>query len=65
MPLRRLYHSLTCARAAWYSACGSSSFGITWTIVTFLGGLLYLIYDGYKRQIVKAYAKRTSLNSNP
>ena len=65
MSLRRLYHSLSRASAAWYSACGSSGFGITWTVVTFLSGLLYLFYDGHKRQKIKAYAKKASLKSNP
>jgi len=49
MPLKRLYQSVSCARAALYAAFGSPGFGITWSVVTFLSGLLYLIYDEHKR----------------
>jgi len=48
MPLKRLYQSVSCARAALYAAFGSPGFGITWSVVTFLSGLLYLIYDEHK-----------------
>ena len=50
MPLKRLYRSVSCARAALYAGFGSPSFGITWSIVTFLSGLIYLIYDEHKRR---------------
>ena len=54
MPLKRLYQSLSCARAALYAAFGSPGFGITWSVVTFLSGLLYLIYDEHRRRNVEA-----------
>jgi hypothetical protein len=57
MPLKRLYQSVSCARAALYAAFGSPGFGITWSVVTFLSGLLYLIYDEYRRQNVEAEHK--------
>jgi hypothetical protein len=56
MPLKKLYHSVSCARAALYTAFGSPSCGITWSVVTFLAALLYLIYDEHKRQIVETAA---------
>lgn len=49
MPLKRLYRSVSCARDALYAGFSSPSFGITWSIVTFLSGLAYLIYDDHKR----------------
>jgi hypothetical protein len=54
MPLKRLYQSVSCARAALYAAFGSPGFGITWSVVTFLSGLLYLIYDEHRRRNVEA-----------
>lgn len=54
MQLKRLYQSLSCARAALYAAFGSPGFGITWSVVTFLSGLLYLIYDEHRRRNVEA-----------
>jgi hypothetical protein len=54
MPLKRLYHSASCARAALYAAFGSPGFGITWSVVTFLSGLLYLIYDEHRQRKVEA-----------
>jgi hypothetical protein len=50
MPLKRLCRSLSCARAALYAGFGTPTFGITWSIVTFLSGLAYLIYDDRKRR---------------
>ena len=50
MPLKRLYQSVSGARAALYAAFGSPGFGITWSVVTFLSGLIYLIYDERKRR---------------
>jgi hypothetical protein len=58
MPLKRLYQSVNCARAALYAAFGSPGFGITWSVVTFLSGLLYLIYDERKRRNVEAGHKQ-------
>jgi hypothetical protein len=57
MPLKRLYQSASCAKAALYSAFSSPSFGITWSVVTFLSGLVYLIYDDHKRRNVGAEHK--------
>lgn len=50
MPLKRLYRSVSCARASLYAAFGSPSFGITWCILTSLSGLVYLIYNDHKRR---------------
>jgi hypothetical protein len=47
MPFKRLYRS---ARAAFYAGFGTPTFGITWSIVTFLSGLIYVIYDDRKRR---------------
>ncbi|HEU4344220.1 MAG TPA: hypothetical protein VFU31_21900 [Candidatus Binatia bacterium] len=58
MAFKRLYHSVMCARAALYSAFGSPSFGITWSLVTFLSGLLYLIYDDHKRHAPPLQGKK-------
>jgi hypothetical protein len=41
---------VSCARAALYAGFGSPSFGITWSIVTFLSGLAYVIYNDHKRR---------------
>ncbi len=57
MPLKRLHQSVSCARAALYATFGSPGFGITWSVVTFLSGLLYLIYDEYRRRNVEAAHK--------
>jgi len=57
MLLKRLSQSVSCARAALYAAFGSPGFGITWSVVTFLSGLLYLIYDEHKRRNVEAVQK--------
>jgi hypothetical protein len=50
IPFKRLYHSVTHARSVCYSAFGSPGLGITWSLVTLLSGLLYLIYDERKRR---------------
>lgn len=50
MPLKRLRRSLSCARAAIYAGFGTPTFGITWSIVTFVSGLIYVIYDDRKRR---------------
>jgi hypothetical protein len=50
MPLKRLYKSVSCARDALYTGFSSPSFGITWSILTFLSGLAYLIYNDHKRR---------------
>jgi hypothetical protein len=57
MLLKRLSQSVNCARAALYTAFGSPGFGITWSVVTFLSGLLYLIYDEHRRRNVEAGRK--------
>jgi hypothetical protein len=53
MSVKKLYHCVSGLRATFYSAFSSPSLGITWAIVTFLSGLLYLIYNERKRQIVE------------
>jgi len=50
IPFKRLYHSVTQARSVCYSAFGSPGLGITWSLVTLLSGLIYLIYDDRKRR---------------
>jgi hypothetical protein len=50
MALKRLYHSVTRFPSVCYSAFGSPGLGITWSLVTFLSGLLCLIYDNRKRR---------------
>jgi len=50
MPFKRLYHSVTHVRSVCYSAFGSPGLGITWSLVTLLSGLIYLIYDERKRR---------------
>jgi len=60
MPLKRLYQSVSCSRAALYAAFGAPGWGITWSVVTFLSGLLYLIYDEHKRRNVEAEHKEDS-----
>jgi hypothetical protein len=63
MPLKRFYQSLGCARAALYAAFGSPGLGITWSAVTFLSGLFYLIYDEHKRHNVVAGHKEDDADS--
>jgi hypothetical protein len=58
MSFKRVYHSVMCARAALYSAFGSPSFGITWSLVTFLSRVLYLIYDDHKRRDLELDRKK-------
>jgi hypothetical protein len=50
MPFKRLYHSVMHVRSVCYSAFGTPGLGITWSLVTLLSGLLYLIYDERKRR---------------
>ena len=50
MPFKRLYHSVTHVRSVCYSAFGSPGLGITWSLVSLLSGLIYLIYDDRKRR---------------
>ena len=49
-PFKRLYHSVMHVRSVCYSAFGSPGLGITWSLVTLLSGLIYLIYDQRKRR---------------
>jgi hypothetical protein len=49
MSLKRLYHSVSSAQAALYTAFGSPGLGITWAVMSFLGALLVLIYDQHNR----------------
>jgi hypothetical protein len=57
MLLKSLYQSVIYTRAALYSAFSSPSCGITWSVVTFLSGLLYLIYHEHKQLNVEAGRK--------
>jgi hypothetical protein len=49
MSFKKLYHSVTRVRSVCYSAFGSPGLGITWSLVTLLSGLIFLIYDERKR----------------
>lgn len=44
MLLEKFQESARLVRDAFYSAFGSPGLGVTWSVVTFLSGLLYLIY---------------------
>jgi hypothetical protein len=57
MLLKNLYQSVSYARAALYSAFSSPGCGITLSVVTFLSGMLYLIYNEHKRHNVQAVRK--------
>jgi hypothetical protein len=57
MLLGRLYQSVSYTRTALYSAFSSPGCGITWSVVAFLSGVLYLIYNDPKRQNVGAACK--------
>jgi hypothetical protein len=50
MPFQRLYCSVAHVRSVCYSAFGSPNLGITWSLVTLLSGLIYLIYNERKRR---------------
>jgi len=50
MSFRKLYHSVTHVRTVFYSAFGSPGLGITWSLLTFGAGLVYLMYDQRKRR---------------
>jgi hypothetical protein len=54
MLLKSLNQALNYTRAALYSAFSSPGCGITWSVVTFLTGVLYLIYNEHKRPNVEA-----------
>ena len=47
---KKVYHSVTHVRTVFYSAFGSPGLGITWSVLTFGAGLIYLIYDQRKRR---------------
>jgi hypothetical protein len=57
MVLKSLYQLLSYTRAALYSAFSSPGCGITWAVVTFLSGVLYLIYDEHRRHNIVAGRK--------
>jgi hypothetical protein len=57
MLLRRLYQLVIYTRTALYSAVSSPGCGITWSIVTFLSGVLYLIYHERTQHNVGAARK--------
>jgi len=48
---KKLYHSVTHVRTVFYSAFGSPGLGITWSLLTFGAGLVYLMYDQRKRNL--------------
>jgi hypothetical protein len=50
MSFKKLYHSVTHVRTVFYSAFGSPGLGVTWSLLTFGAGLVYLIYDQRKRR---------------
>jgi len=50
MPFKRFYHSVMNVRSVCYSAFSSPGLGITWSLVTLLSGLIYVIYDDRKRR---------------
>lgn len=54
MLLKKLYQSVSHTRSALYSAFSSPGCGITWCVVTFLSGVVYLIYNEHKRRNVEA-----------
>lgn len=60
MQLKGLYDSVGSARAAFYSAFSAPNLGMTWAVVTFLSGLLYLAYRQHKPQIVEAELENDS-----
>lgn len=53
MLLEKFQESTRLVRDAFYSAFGSPGLGVTWSVVTFLSGLLYLIYKERKRRDVE------------
>lgn len=57
MLLKRLYQSVSSARAPLYSAFSSPGCGITLSVVTFLSGVLYLIYNEHNGHDVQAVCK--------
>jgi hypothetical protein len=57
MLLKSLSQSASYTRAALYSAFSSPGCGITWCVVTFLSGVLYLIYREHRRHNVEAGRK--------
>ena len=54
MPLERFQQSARLARDAFYSAFSTPSYGITWSVVTFLSGLFYLVYKERRRYNLEA-----------
>jgi hypothetical protein len=61
MAFKRLYHSVTRVRSVCYSAFGSPNLGITWSIVTLLSGLIYLIYNERKRRNFQLERKNSAV----
>ncbi|MGH7796808.1 MAG: hypothetical protein ACREQ2_18240 [Candidatus Binatia bacterium] len=51
--MNKICQSVSSVRAALYAAFSSPNLGITWAMVTFLSGLLYLTYNEHKRQVVE------------
>jgi hypothetical protein len=58
MLLRTLYRVSNYTRGALYSAFSSPGCGVTWSVVTFLSGVLYLIYNEHKRLNVESTRKK-------
>ena len=64
MLFEKFHQSVRLTRDALYSAFGSPGFGVTWSVVTFLSGLLYLIYDERKRGNLEALESPKNLDSH-
>jgi hypothetical protein len=64
MSLKRLYHSAGSLHRAFYAAFGSPSVGITWSVMSFLSSLFFLIYDEHNRPIIEPSPTRSPANSN-
>jgi hypothetical protein len=61
MAFKRLYHSVTRVRSVCYSAFGTPNLGITWSIVTLLSGLIYLIYNERKQRNFQLERKNSAV----
>ena len=60
IPIKRV-HSVMRVRSVCYSAFGSPGLGITWSLVTLLGGLIYLAYDERKRRNFQLKRKNSTV----
>ncbi len=60
-PIKSLRHSVMHVRSVCYSAFGSPGLGITWSLVTLLSGLIYLVYDERKRRNFQLKRKNSTV----